>query len=69
MQKMGRLELERLVEKIRNESGCIVDLDALISRFEANVHQPSASRLIFESPTGRLMSAREVVEAAMEKES
>ncbi|MEE2825130.1 MAG: hypothetical protein VYE64_00725 [Planctomycetota bacterium] len=67
MAKLGRSELERLVEKIRKESGCIVDLDALISRFEANVHHPSASRWIFESPTGRLLSAREVVDRAMQK--
>ena len=66
MEKLGRPELERLVEKIRKESGCIVDLDALISRFEANVQNPSASRWIFESPTGRLLSAREVVDRAME---
>ena len=69
MAKLGRSELERLVEKIRKESGCIVDLDALISRFEANVDHPSASRWIFESPTGRLLSAREVVDRAMPKES
>ncbi|MCH2181278.1 MAG: hypothetical protein MK108_04665 [Mariniblastus sp.] len=69
MGKLGRPELERLVEKIRNESGCIVDLDALITRFEANVQHPSASRLIFESPTGRLLTAREVVDRALEKEA
>ena len=65
MGKMSRQALERLVEKIRNESGCIVDLDALISRFEENVNQSSASRFIFESPTGRLLPANEVVNLAM----
>lgn len=69
MEKMPRKDLVRLVEKIRNESGCIVDLDALITRFEQNVNQPSASRLIFESPTGRLLPANEVVDLAMRTES
>ena len=65
MANLTRQDLERLVEKIRNESGCIVDLDALISRFEQNVRRPSASRLIFESPSGRLLSPSEVVAEAM----
>ncbi len=65
MANLTRQDLERLVEKIRNESGCIVDLDALISRFEQHVNRPSASRLIFESPSGRLLSASEVVAEAM----
>ena len=69
MATMTREELVRLVEKIRRESGCIVDLDALLSRFEANVRDPASSALIFESPTGRLLSATEVVERAMKSTS
>ena len=65
MAAMTREELVRLVEKIRRESGCIVDLDALLSRFEENVRDPSSSVFIFESPTGRLLPAAEVVERAM----
>ena len=69
MATMTREELVRLVEKIRRESGCIVDLDALLSRFEANVRDPASSAFIFESPTGRLLSATEVVERAMKSTS
>ncbi|MCH2179055.1 MAG: hypothetical protein MK106_09645 [Mariniblastus sp.] len=69
MATMTREDLVRLVEKIRRESGCIVDLDALISRFEANVRDPASSAFIFESPTGRLLSATEVVERAMKSTS
>ena len=69
MATMTREDLVRLVEKIRRESGCIVDLDALLSRFEANVRDPASSAFIFESPTGRLLSATEVVERAMKSTS
>ncbi len=66
MAAMEREDLVRLVEKIRRESGCIVDLDSLLSRFEKNVLDPASSKLIFESPSGRLLSAEEVVDRAME---
>ena len=61
---MSEEELIKLVKQIRVSSGCMMDLDGLLGKFEANVKDPSASQLIFESPTGRLLSAEEVVNKA-----
>jgi len=64
---MNEEQLVKLVQKIRGSSGCIIDLDSLISRFEANVKHPEHSRLIFESDTGRVLPAEEVVTRAVPK--
>ena len=61
---MSEEELIKLVKQIRLSSGCMMDLDGLLGRFEANVKDPAASQLIFESPTGRMLSAEEVVSKA-----
>lgn len=64
---MNEEQLVKLVNRIRVASGCIVDLDSLIGKFESNVQNPSCSRLIFESDSGRLLSAEEVVSEAVPK--
>lgn len=42
----------------------MIDLDGLLGKFEANVKDPSASQLIFMSPSGPLLSPEEVVNQA-----
>ena len=49
---MSEEDLIKLVKQIRISSGCMMDLDGLLGKFEANVQDPAASQLIFESPTG-----------------
>ncbi len=61
---MTEEQLVSLVRMIRQSSGCIVDLDALISRFENNVIRPQCSEYIFNSDTGPLLSPEEVVQKA-----
>ena len=61
---MSEEQLIQLVKTIRGASGCVTDLDGLLGRFEASVINPSASELIFISPTGRLLTPEEVVEKA-----
>jgi len=61
---MTEEDLIKLVKQIRVSSGCMMDLDGLLGKFEANVKDPAASQLIFESPTGRMLSPQEVVEKA-----
>ena len=61
---MSEEELVQMVKRIRAASGCMMDLDGLLGKFEANVKDPTASELIFMSPTGRLLSAEEVVAKA-----
>ena len=64
---MDRDELVALVRRIKATSACVVDLDALLNRFEANVPNPAAVQLIFDPPGGRDLSAEEIVEHALQQ--
>jgi len=46
-------------------SGCIVDVDALLSRLEQNVPHPNVSELIFNPPSGKAMTAEQIVDLAL----
>lgn len=59
-----RQSLILLVEQIRNESGCVFDVDGLIEKFERLVPNPAASQMIFDPPDGRPRTAAEVVDEA-----
>lgn len=63
---MTEQQLIQLVKQIRTASGCRVDLDGLLGQFEKHVKNASASELIFHSPSGRLLTAEQVVEKAMQ---
>ncbi len=65
MARLNHDELVRLVQHIMTTSGCVVDLDALLNEFESNVSYPNAAELIFNPPSGKRMSAEEVVNLAM----
>ena len=65
MAKLNRDELIRLVQHIMTTSGCVVDLDALLNKFESNVNYPNASELIFNPPSGKRLTATEIVEIAI----
>ena len=65
MSKLDRAGLIRLVEHIIKSSGCIMDVDALLTQFDNNVPMPEASRMIFDPPDGRRRSAEEIVDFAM----
>jgi len=41
---MSEEELIKLVKQIRVSSGCMMDLDGLLGKFEANVKDPAALR-------------------------
>jgi hypothetical protein len=62
--QMNNEELVQLVEHIMSASGCVMDLDALLNRFEEQVDYPNASELIFNPPDGKSLSAAEVVKIA-----
>jgi hypothetical protein len=64
---LDRDALIRLVQHIMTTSGCVVDVDGLISTLEANVPHPDPSGLIFNPPTGRAMTATEIVDIAMKE--
>lgn len=68
MSKPTKEDLIRLVSRIQNESGCIVDLDALINKFEQSVPNPTASQWIFDPPDGKRKTPAEVVEIALSPE-
>ncbi len=67
MSKLNRDELIRLVQHIMSTSGCIVDVDALLGKLEANVPHPNVSQLIFDPPSGKRMTAEEIVDEALGK--
>jgi hypothetical protein len=66
MKQLDRDELIRLVQHIMTASGCVTDLDALLNQFEANVKRPNASELIFNPPSGKRMTAAEIVDLALD---
>jgi len=65
MKQLDRDQLIQLVQQIMTASGCVTDLDALLNQFEANVKRPRASELIFNPPSGKKMTAAEIVDLAM----
>jgi ribosomal protein S7 len=67
MAKLNRDELIRLVQHIMTTSGCVVDLDALLNQFESNVNYPNASELIFNPPSGKKLTAEQIVDLALER--
>ena len=60
-----RASLIKLVNRIQNESGCIIDLDALISQFENAVPNAEASHWIFDPPDGSRKTPEEIVDFAL----
>lgn len=67
MAKLNREELIRLVQHIMTTSGCVVDVDALLSKLESNVPHPNVSELIFNPPSGKAMTAEQIVDEALKK--
>ena len=65
MAKLDREQLVRLVQHIMTSSGCVTDLDALLNQFESNVGYPNASELIFNPPSGKRLTAEEIVDQAL----
>ena len=65
MSKLDRKQLIELVQHIMVVSACVTDLDALLNQFEANVRYPNASKLIFDPPSGKRLTAEEIVDFAL----
>lgn len=67
--KLDRDALIELVQDIMTTSGCVVDVDGLISTLEAHTPHPDPSRLIFNPPSGKAMTATEIVDIALSTKS
>jgi len=65
MGRMDRKQLVALVKQIKQSSACVMDLDALLHRFEVNVPNPQAVQMIFDPPGGRDLTAEEIVDYAL----
>ena len=65
MAQLNRDELIRLVQHIMTTSGCIVDVDALLGKLESNMPHSNVSELIFNPPSGKAMTAEEIVDEAL----
>lgn len=64
---MTEEQLIQMVKTIRQSSGCMMDLDGLLSKFEAAVENPSVSEFIFVPCAGQLLAPEEVVARAKPK--
>ena len=64
--KLDRDALVRLVNQIMTSSGCMMDVDGLIATFEKNVPYADAGELIFHPPSGKAMTAEEIVDLALD---
>ncbi|MEM7455033.1 MAG: hypothetical protein AAF456_11845 [Planctomycetota bacterium] len=64
-----RDELVRMVDHVMKTSGCIVDVDGLISQLEKHLPGCDIGRLIFDPPDGKRLSAAEIVERALSGKS
>ncbi len=62
---LDRAALIRLVHQIMTSSGCMVDVDGMIATFERSVPYPDAGELIFHPPSGKAMTAEEIVDLAL----
>lgn len=62
-----REKLVRLVTRIQSESGCIVDVDALIEQFEQAVPNSAASQYLFDPPDGKPRTPDEIVDIALDR--
>jgi hypothetical protein len=67
MARLTREELIRLVHHIMTTSGCVVDVDALLGKLESNVPHPNVSELIFNPPSGKAMTAEQIVDEALKQ--
>ena len=65
MAKLTREELIRLVQHIMTTSGCVVDVDALLGKLESNLPNSNVSELIFNPPSGKVMTAEQIVDEAL----
>ena len=63
---LDRAALIKLVNQIMNSSGCMIDVDGLISTFEENVPYPDAGQLIFHPPSGKALTAEQIVDQALD---
>ena len=63
--KLHRDALVRLVNQIMSSSGCMMDVDVMIATFEQNVPYQGAGELIFHPPSGKAMTAEEIVDLAL----
>jgi hypothetical protein len=60
-----RDRLIQMVRKIQNASACVVDFDAMLSQLEEKIQDREVSQLIFDPPSGKALTAEEIVDLAL----
>ncbi len=60
-----RDKLTEMVDHVMKTSGCVVDMDALLNRLEPHFPGCDIGRLIFDPPSGKRMTAAEIVNEAL----
>ena len=64
--KKTKDELVAMVDTVMKTSACVTDFDALMSPLEKQFPGVDIGRLIFDPPSGKRMTATEIVELALE---
>ena len=69
MTEKNREALIGMVREIQLTSACVTDFDALMTRLEEKLGDPEIGRLIFDPPSGKKLSAEEIVDMALNKKA
>ena len=62
-----REQLIQMVREIQNTSACVTDFDGMMNRLEEKLGNREIGRLIFDPPSGKRLTAEEIVEIATGK--
>ena len=65
MTETKKAKLVELVKEIQATSACVTDFDALMNRLEEKLGNPHIGKLIFDPPSGKKLSAEEIVDLAL----
>ena len=67
MKEKNREELIQMVRVVQQTSACVTDFDALMNRLEEKLGNREIGKLIFDPPSGKRLSAEEIVDLALNK--
>ena len=64
-----RQQLVQMVDQVMNASACMVDFDSMLQRLEKQFPGVDIGQMIFDPPSGKRLTAEQVVDQALQKKS
>lgn len=64
-----RQQLVQMVDQVMNASACMVDFDSMLQRLEKQFPGVDIGKMIFDPPSGKRLTAEQVVDQALQKKS